>query len=520
MDILLFWAHKIFRMLVKKRPISVATRRLGECKSYSEWSQVAAHIDSLDGGNLWRRNFISRLYDYELINDRLLTLQDARLRGDYLKIISVFRAGLLRNFGGIAAKELYTRAYSGTKTLIEEYIDEVLECLNFIHEFESDEDYSTISNFNQIKLDFFHDARQTFGSTALILQGGSLFGLCHLGVVKALNAKGLLPRIISGSAVGAIVAAFVCVLADSELSDISSITETLIASESKDFSESTTGDIIEYVTRNGYSHDILTFAKYVRQRLGDLTFEETYLKTERILNVLVHPTDASIPPLLNYVTTPNIVVWSALTCSVGDGVFMDSPCLYIKNQDGEIRQMETYRECHFLTPHQASDGMSMHEPHSELATLTSPYTRLTELFNVNHFVVSLARPYLSPLIGNDLKHGSNWYPERLLKTVLGLEFQHRVNMLDRMGILFSWIKRLAIDEKTPRRNASGITIVPGIKTLVRDFGRVFDVNKSNVNIPYWILVGDRSVWPLYPILWTRIAIEFALDDYYSLHRKM
>lgn len=54
---------------------------------------------------------------------------------------------------------------------------------------------------------------------------------------------------------------------------------------------------------------------------------------------------------------------------------------------------------------------------------------------------------------------------------------------------------------------------------MQDFGRVFDVHKTFENIPYWVLVGERSVWPLFPLLWTRCAIEFALDDLYNIHRK-
>lgn len=39
----------------------------------------------------------------------------------------------------------------------------------------------------------------------------------HLGVVKTLFEHGLLPRIISGASVGALVAAIVCVKTDDEL---------------------------------------------------------------------------------------------------------------------------------------------------------------------------------------------------------------------------------------------------------------------------------------------------------------
>jgi predicted acylesterase/phospholipase RssA len=62
-----------------------------------------------------------------------------------------------------------------------------------------------------------NDSRQSFGQTALVLQGGSTFGLVHLGVAKCLFQQNLLPRIICGNSVGALIAALVCTRTDDEL---------------------------------------------------------------------------------------------------------------------------------------------------------------------------------------------------------------------------------------------------------------------------------------------------------------
>lgn len=56
------------------------------------------------------------------------------------------------------------------------------------------------------KLRFFSDARQAYGRSALLLSGGGSLGLYHFGVVKRLYECGLLPRVISGSSIGALVA--------------------------------------------------------------------------------------------------------------------------------------------------------------------------------------------------------------------------------------------------------------------------------------------------------------------------
>lgn len=78
--------------------------------------------------------------------------------------------------------------------------------------------YATSSQLtDQQKLDFIHDSRHSFGTTALILHGGSTFGLCHIGVVKSLFEQEVLPKVICGTEIGALIAALVCIHTDEEL---------------------------------------------------------------------------------------------------------------------------------------------------------------------------------------------------------------------------------------------------------------------------------------------------------------
>lgn len=608
-DICFFWVKKLYQLYNTKDPFKEYLKQLKNALSYNEWKKIAAEIDKLTNMDLWRQNFISKHYDYILIDDRLKLLREARLNQDSQLIISLFRSGLIRNFGGLSQKRLYTKSYLGTKFKIEEYITEVLNCLNYLNESinapsERDND-EFIMNSKQLKLDFFHDARQSFGCTALLLQGGSLFGLCHLGVVKALYFKGLLPRIIGGSAIGAAVASLVCTLTDQELIPILINIADVIADIDRlnhDVDERY-GNVIENVVKKGYSQDILIFLKFVRDTIGDLTFEEAYLKTEKILNIVVHPTHQSVTSLLNYITAPNVIIWTAIYASIGTGVLSDNVQLYVKDFNNQIvpkvpdfdvvflkPQDVSYLQQYFRASNRKKDDHPSNHTTNDSGSKTgyndttsynyhlkesSPYTRLTELFNVNHFIISLARPYLAPLISNDLKHYHNSYGKvrynsevseknmkskfnnqiiigenkppmldknktsvndmekyakdtsynfmKLIKNLLGMEIQHRLEVMNKLGLLSDLIKRFCIDEKpsTPQSltNIREISIVPELRYLVKDFGRVFDVHKTMENIPYWILVGERSVWPLFPLLWARCSIEFALDDLYNIHRK-
>ena len=44
----------------------------------------------------------------------------------------------------------------------------------------------------------------------------------------------------------------------------------------------------------------------VRKQLGDLTFQEAYERTRRVLNVII-PFESRRPVLMNFLTTPNVV---------------------------------------------------------------------------------------------------------------------------------------------------------------------------------------------------------------------
>ncbi|KAL6452018.1 TGL3 Triacylglycerol lipase 3 [Candida maltosa Xu316] len=564
MDICFFWVKQLYHFYNKKDPLKEYVNKLSIVSNYNEWKQVASEIDKLTNMDLWRENFISKHYDYVLINERLKLLNEARLNHDSQLIMSLLRSGLIRNFGGIASKRLYLKSYLGTKFKIEEYINEVLQCLDYLNEMlNNDSTDQFIMNSKQLKLDFFHDARQSFGSTALLLQGGSLFGLCHLGVVKALYFKGLLPRIIAGSAVGAAVASLVCTLSDEELipilvniGDLMKNIDLLNHEIDERY-----GNVIENVVKKGYSQDILLFLKFVRDTIGDLTFEEAYMKTEKILNIVVHPTNQSVPSLLNYITTPNVIIWTAIYASIGTGVLSDDVALYVKDFNNEIVLQNPDVEVKFLKPQDVTYHQQYFKFHSnnKQNSEQSPYTKLTELFNVNNFVISLARPYLAPLISNDLKHyheygkvkhdstnkkkrkrttsgneisqkdiekytqDTSYNLMKRIKTMIGMEIQHRLVVLNKLGILPDIMKRFFIDEKPSTLQSLAsireVTIVPELRYLMKDFGRVFDVHKTMENIPYWVLVGERSVWPLFPLIGTRCAIEFALDDLYNLHRK-
>ena len=176
----------------------------------------------------------------------------------------------------------------------------------------------------QAKLDFIHDTRQAFGRSALVLQGGAIFGLCHLGVVKALFLRGLLPRIIVGTATGALIGALVAVHSEEELPRVlkgDGIDLSAFASKGKDPVRHNEGlresvwsrwaTLVRRVQRfrkEGYFLDVKVLEECIRSNVGDLTFEEAYHRSKRVLNITVATAGhGGVPTLLNYLTAPNVV---------------------------------------------------------------------------------------------------------------------------------------------------------------------------------------------------------------------
>lgn len=272
-----------------------------------------------------RQNPTSKYYDYRLIHERLQSLIVAREEGDVSLIVNLLRSGLVRNLGNITTPRLFNRAFAGTKLLIENYITEVAQSISEVVDMPTNglKDGDCMVNLSsQAKLDLLHDTRQAFGRSTLVLQGGAIFGLCHLGVVKALFDRGLLPRIVTGTATGALIAALVGIHTDDELPqflsgesvDLSAFEGPTRQNASLDFPNTVEGRWctfkrrIRRFFRYGYFLDVTVLEACVRDNVADLTFEEAYVRTKRVLNITVATTGrGGVPSLLNYLTAPNVV---------------------------------------------------------------------------------------------------------------------------------------------------------------------------------------------------------------------
>ena len=278
------------------------------------------------------------------------------------------------------------------------------------------------------RLAFINETRHAYGRTALLLSGGAAFGVKHLGVIAALLREQLLPRIVCGTSAGSIVAAAVCVRDDNELHqlvedrDVVSLMQNLkffglrrgasrldLAKSSASFlggSFNTSKGMgpqpdpiegydgpspVDWTLQRGRSYmkttNNLLDGSVLQQTImeligGDVTFLEAFDRTGRVLNITVTRSDGKAPPLLcNYLTTPQLLVYSAslASCAI-PGVF-EAVELMCKGRDG-------HKEPYFKTGGwRWTDGGLQAD---------LPKERLSELFNVNQFIVSQVNP-VAPL---------------------------------------------------------------------------------------------------------------------------
>lgn len=154
---------------------------------------------------------------------------------------------------------------------------------------------------------------KNYGRTAFCLSGGAGFGYYHLGVIRELLDRKLLPPIITGTSAGALIGALLCTRTDDELREVL-VPE--LAHKFKFVNESLMKHMKNYATKGAFFDSTQWCHLAAWFSRGSLTFKEAYERTGRIFNVSVVPNDPHSPPnLLNYITAPHCVIWSAVMAS-------------------------------------------------------------------------------------------------------------------------------------------------------------------------------------------------------------
>ena len=174
--------------------------------------------------------------------------------------------------------------------------------------------------------------------------------------------------------------------------------------------------------RVGSALDIKVLEGFLRDNIGEYTFQEAYDKFGIILNITVTGASQYDPDrLLNYLTAPNVLIWSASAASCAIPYIYGPTDLYCKDHRGYISK-------YTLMNRQFLDGSIGHD---------LPMDKLSILFNVNNFIVSQTNPWVIPFMDytEDLKGFQNplLFPvvkliHRIKEFVIS-ELKHRANQI-------------------------------------------------------------------------------------------
>ncbi|EFI27715.1 patatin-like phospholipase domain-containing protein [Coprinopsis cinerea okayama7 len=301
-------------------------KKLRASRTYEEWKEAARELDAYLQFDEWKKIDEDPYYDWKLVRKVKRSLQTLREKEDARGCLGVLETCIRSNFAAVESPRLYSETYLGTKDLIESYFSELEKSIVFIR----DSPHLSIDE----KRRFFKSANANLGTTALCLSGGASFGYYHFGVVKAFFDAGLLPRVISGTSAGGLIAAFACCYTDEELKVmlVPELADKITACE-----ESVTVWMKRFL-KTGARFDSVAWARkcsfFTR---GSMTFKEAYLRTGRILNISVIPADRHSPTkLLNYITAPDTVIWSTLLASAAVPGILNPVVIMQKLKDGTI----------------------------------------------------------------------------------------------------------------------------------------------------------------------------------------
>jgi TAG lipase / steryl ester hydrolase / phospholipase A2 / LPA acyltransferase len=433
------WQH----FTVKGQKIIYYQKKMKCAKTYSEWLKSAEALDKVRGLDRWRNQDFSPLLNIRSLRKYIADTENMMKKKHIFDLMFRLRGGLTRDQYGIMDKGLYTLASAGTKKVIEYYHSTVSNALDLI----CDADTDDIPD--EAKLAFFNEARHAYGRTALSLSGGAYLGFYQMGVAKALFERGLLPRVISGASAGSLLAAVLGCKTDEELTHIFSQTETGgdAGYRTRYFEYSTKinnplGSSIQQALPEFLRplvNPLLYFffdgkfvnmdMKYLQEQcihnVGRYTFQEAFDRTGRIINITVAPQNSYDPPrLLNYLTAPHVCVWSAACASCAIPGIFDAGELIVKEPSGEYcpesyaeekrsiaARAESSPRTRTRTSSNASStpvpiGSGIAIPRGDHAAPRAkvgytdgsiesdlPMQQLSELFNVNHFIVSQVNPH-------------------------------------------------------------------------------------------------------------------------------
>ncbi|KAI0236886.1 hypothetical protein L0F63_001310 [Massospora cicadina] len=449
-------------------------QRLRGATTYVEWKAAALALDTHMQKDAWRRQPKMAYYDYALVADLLKQVAGFRRGSKVHRLMEILlQAGLRNNVGNIDSVRLYSNTFYGTKQVVEDFLNEVVESLNLIGA--SDEVVASE------KKRFFKAAFLNFGRSALCLSGGASLAFFHFGVVRTLLDNGMLPKIITGTSAGSMIAAMIACRTDDELREL------------------LTPDI--HVMINACAEPLsrkLRRLFTVGSLFSSRDFAEkcqwAYRLTGKILNITAVPHNSYGPTkLFNYLSTPDVLLHPGV---------LEPITLMVKTGDGTLEP--------YLGP-----GVKWRDG-SIKADI--PIESLNAQFNVKYTIVSQANPHVAVFyyenrgsVGRPAAHrnGKGWrggFLAASLEHYLKLDLKKWLRVLRDLELL-PFIMQQDVSHLWLQKFDGNVTILP----FIRLHNYVHIVSDPNLTrMTDYFKCGALKTWPKLHMIHNRTKVEHTI----------
>ena len=221
---------------------------------------------------------------------------------------------------------------------------------------------------------------------------------------------------------------------------------------------------------------------------GDITFEEAYQVTRKHVCISVTRratggggSGGPTKLLLNHISTPHVLISSAVAASCSLPGIMKPKDLLMKTADGDI-----------VPFHVDGEGVQFLDGSVQADV---PFRRMSALFSVSNFIVSQVNIHVIPFIGHKVP-GALTSDSELLKNVLAaldLDLRHRSVILSKMGIM---PKLYGHDISSVFKQVyhGNVTIVPRMK-VEESLGVKAIMHPSKEDMRSYIRGGRKATWP-------------------------
>ncbi|KAG5468408.1 hypothetical protein LSCM1_02388 [Leishmania martiniquensis] len=499
--------------------------------SYEEWLPIASTLDDMDGFQKWRTDETSAYFSFEGVMRTIEELLESLAAGSAEALLDNLQKHVHRSLYGISHRRLYLYR-TGTKTVIHSYNSLVCFLLGRVAE-AARTDRRLAVRAREVFSEMYH----VYGSTALLLQGGVLASPAHFGVAKALYDAGLLPSVVYGSGSGALVATLVCCCTDlaslfhySGGGGNSTMEAAVLMGMSTDAS---LRKRLHRLLHSGEVCDLVSLADFLQRTIGDVTFSEAYARTGRVLNIPFIAASPVLPrkkacvdvQLLNYLTSPDVIIRSAVLCAV----CAESTLLPASSSSSVLLPRASQPPRLLLARTRLTGSIVTYEPpvvhqsypyscgdHAGYGVL-DPVQRMRGLFFIRFCVVSDAsvRGYLWQLL-HQSAYGDGLQQRRRLwdwaRYTFALCFLGLAHVVLR---LLAWIGYDAIAAPPPTSMRTFFEDDAGENMRLHSISRVWSYlrlwySPTMANMQVLVLEAERQVWPRLEQLRMSISVEQVL----------